>query len=217
MNENVVELTAEELITLVNCTNITNDETNTEMVAISYNELVKLIYMYKDKIKKLEQLQGRGGFRVAELSIENEYLKNENEKQKAEIEQLTTKVKSYEMSDLLKQAYIDQLNEENKELVSAKVFELETKNTKLQKQIDELTEEILRLNKDIIEISTNYMREKIKSRQAVKDTAKEIYDELKNEVISVDIPRGGEPAEEDCKAVLWWKIEKILRKKAQVE
>lgn len=52
---------------------------------------------------------------------------------------------------------------------------------------------------------------------AEKDTAKQIYDELKNEVISVDIPCGGEPAEEDCRAVLWWKIEQILRKKAQVE
>ena len=58
---------------------------------------------------------------------------------------------------------------------------------------------------------------KLTINQIKKEITKEICDELKTEVISVDSPCGGEPAEEDCEAVLWWKIEKILRKKAQVD
>lgn len=100
---------------------------------------------------------------------------------------------------------------------------------KLQEQVDELMEKNKNL-KYSFDTANRYIRKLAEScetnckkfngittQQAAKDMAKKIYDELKSEVISVDIPRGGEPAEEDCEAVLWWKIEQILRKKAQVE
>ena len=99
------------------------------------------------------------------------------EKEKIELQKqvddLTVKVKSFEMTDLCKQAYIDQLKEENKELVSAKVFELETKNTELQKQVDELKAN------QVIECHGMLKGCDI-VKQAVKDTAKEILQKIMN-------------------------------------
>ena len=120
--------------------------------------------------------------------------------QKAEIERLTIQVKSYKMSDLLKQAYIDQLKEENKELVSAKVFELETKNAELQKQVDELKGE---RGKEILTswvyrdgfndgrtssaeeralMRDTIINLKVENQQAVKDTAKNIVNRIDEEL-----------------------------------
>lgn len=228
------------------------------------NELIKY---YQPRKKEIERLKDENCHDYHCMCLAQQ----ENAEQKAEIERLTISVKSYEMADLCKQAYIDQLKEENKELVSAKVFELEKEKTELQKQVEawklktkeleeaweissknevelsksndsklikilklqEQMDELTEQNKNLkysLDTANSYIEKLAEScetnckkfngittQQAVKDIAKEIYNELKTEVISVDIPRGGEPAEEDCEAVLWWKIEQILRKKAQVE
>ena len=45
----------------------------------------------------------------------------------------------------------------------------------------------------------------------VKEDAQKIYDFLKSNVISMEIPHGGEPAEEDVNAVMWWQIQKYFK------
>jgi hypothetical protein len=95
--------------------------------------------------------------------------------QKEEIERLVTKVGCYETSDLLKQAYIDQLKEENKELVSAKVFELKTENAELQKQVDELTD---KLGKVLSTVGINEYQQSKAVEQATKDVVKDLLIEF---------------------------------------
>lgn len=104
-------------------------------------------------------------------------------------------------------AEIERLTEE-KSFATRKMMESKAKAVELQKQVDELKERV-----NLYETNaTNMQFVKYYTKQAIKEMSKEIYEELKNEIISVDIPHGGDPSEENCEAVLWWEIEKILTK-----
>ena len=87
---------------------------------------------------------------------------------------------------------------------------LRKQNAELQKQVDELKLDLENWKK----ASYGY---KYAEEQAVKDTAKEIFDWLKSKVIMTEIPHGGEPSEEDVEAVMWWQIEERFKKRYGVE
>ena len=57
------------------------------------------------------------------------------------------------------------------------------------------------LNKETDELKLNI----------VKEDAQKIYDFLKSNVISMEIPHGGEAAEEEVNAVMWWQIQKYFK------
>ena len=119
---------------------------------------------------------------------------------------------------------------------------IKEQNAELQKQVDELKAENLSavcdLNMRIVELDNELKQAKtllefreetikyledanIRYAEAlenkVKDTAKEIFDWLKSEVIMTEIPHGGEPSEEDVEAVMWWQIEEHFKKRYGVE
>ena len=96
----------------------------------------------------------------------------------------------------------------------------------LQKQVDELKNELQ--SKEIsIEMSGGHIikmnvgkwaeMSKVIEQQAVKDTAREIFDWLKSEVIMTEIPHCGELSEEDVEAVMLWQIEEHFKKRYGVE
>jgi predicted RNase H-like nuclease (RuvC/YqgF family) len=134
-------------------------------------------------------------------------LRDENTEQKAEIEQLKDE------------------NRQNLFNSNTRICELDNEKAELQKQIDELMKKNknLKYSFDTANSYINKLAEScetnckkfngITTQQAVKNMAKEMYQDLKQDVILVDIPRGGEPTEEDCEAVLWWKIKDYLKKR----
>ena len=113
-------------------------------------------------------------------------------------------------------AEIERLTEEHKTVLNRSTMwkrlhtEVCEENAELQKQVDEL-----KANK-VIECH-GMLKGCDMVKQAVKDTAKEILQWLKAEVIMTEIPHGSEPCEEDVEAVMWWQIEKHFKKKYGVE
>lgn len=154
---------------------------NEDGSVIKLQDVVNLLVEQNAEIERLNDMKFTQEH--CNLYKENEWLKVElkhqigqNTELQKQVDEFTVKVKSFEMTDLCKGAYIEQLKEENKELVSAKVFELETKNTKLQKQVDELKEEMHKIESS--ENETYMIGFEDGEKKAVKDTAKEIFAEL---------------------------------------
>ena len=116
-------------------------------------------------------------------------------KQKAEIERLTEELES-------KKKECREIADDYQEMGTFYYNET-VKTAELQKQVDEL------------EIVNSNLVKRI--NRIGRDTAKEIFDWLKSEVIMTEIPHGGEPSEEDVEAVMWWQIEEHFKKHYGVE
>ena len=150
---------------------------------LSKNALVLIQYLQKE-LEEKEYFRQKWGKMFIRKNREAEKLKEEKE-------------------DLGKQLHERALKYCN---LRAENERLTEENGQLQKQVDELKMEKARAMRGCEWLSDC-------QSQAIEDVVKKIYNELKTEVISVDIPRGGEPPEEGCEAVLWWKIEEHFKKK----
>ena len=128
---------------------------------------------------QLVYVTGEAVFEILDLI---HHLQSENENLKAEKQLAFDTVKGYSLTDIEQKAEIEQLTEENGQLKSYNNG-LEYENSELQKQVDELKEE---LEKAYITERANIQAEIAEAgtschwceQQTVKDTTKEILTEL---------------------------------------
>ena len=134
--------------------------------------------------------------------------------QKAEIERLTEDCESAD-AVLEAQTHLIDLIKKDKAELQKQVDELKANNEHLDSENTRLVCEMDKLLDDGWDI----MDEEADAwyKKGGKDTAKEIFDWLKSEVIMTEIPHGGELSEEDVEAVMWWQIEEHFKKRYGVE
>ena len=198
------------------------------------SDITKVIDYINSQRAELERLQQTISGHVTDQEVWVNGYKGtqiENEQLKAEVKRLTEQSGKHviesdhwkSMHDVLAESYTKLKNdfdnlEENYRLCKDANNTIKMNAAELQKQVDELKTEI-KLEKEWgdIKVAQALADFKIWKQQTVKDTAKEIFEWLKSEVIMTEIPHGSEPCEEDVEAVMWWQIEEHFKKKYGVE